>query len=79
MDAGQRRIDVLGLVALDLADEAQGQVQIFRRHPARTGQAGTEIREPAAQVFGRRNGYKESHGWQQARHTEGAWRAPEND
>src|SRR3546814_5292310 len=56
MNAGKGGVDVLGMMTLHLADEAQGQVQVLRRDPARAGQAVAEVAQAAAQGVGQGNG-----------------------
>src|SRR3546814_1309770 len=55
MNAGKGGVDVLGMMTLHLADEAQGQVQVLRRDPARAGQAVAEVAQAAAQGVGQGN------------------------
>src|SRR3546814_6435822 len=62
MNAGKGGVDVLGMMTLHLADEAQGQVQVLRRDPARAGQAVAEVAQAAAQGVGQGNGNEETHG-----------------
>src|SRR3546814_1200874 len=73
-NAGERDVYVLGIAAVDLADEAQGEVQVLRRHPARARQTAAEFREPAAQMVGQCEGDEEAHGLKLRRWREGARR-----
>ena len=45
----QRIVDVLRLVVGDFADEAQREMHVFRRDPARARHAGAQETEPFAQ------------------------------
>src|SRR3546814_4736965 len=60
MNAGKGGVDVLGMMTLHLSDEAQGQVQVLRRDPARAGQAVAEVAQAAAQGVGQGNGNEET-------------------
>ena len=53
--AAQRNIDVLGLSAVDLADEAQGQMHALRIDPFRAGQPGAHGGEPEPNVVRQRD------------------------
>src|SRR3546814_14926281 len=66
MNAGKGGVDVLGMMTLHIADEAQGQVQVLRRDPARAGQAVAEVGQAAAQGVGTGTGRErvgEGKGW----------------
>src|SRR5690606_30891022 len=61
MNGREGSIDVLRLVPLDLADEAQRQMQVLRRHPARAGQTIAESADLLAQRLGQGKGNEETH------------------
>jgi hypothetical protein len=54
-DATQRRIDILGLGAADLADESHGQMHVFRIDPFRARKPGTKSGEAKPYVFRKRD------------------------
>ena len=56
----QRRIDVLGLSAADLADEAEGQMHVFRIDPLRAGQPGAHGGQPESNIGRKGNANKQA-------------------
>jgi len=60
--APKRQVDVGGDARIDVADETQGQVQVFRRHPAQIGQAAEQDREALARFRGQRDTDEQAHG-----------------
>src|SRR6056297_988503 len=51
-DLGERGIDLVRHMPVDIADETQGEMVIFRIDPARTRQAGAKQREPFDEIRG---------------------------
>jgi len=58
----ERVVDLLRLMARDLADEAQGEVVILRRHPARAVKPASQGGQAFLQEPGEVEGDEESHG-----------------
>jgi hypothetical protein len=61
-DGGQRRVDVLGPTLVDLADEAQRDMQAFRAHPARPRQTRGQQGQPLADAGRKRQTDEQAHG-----------------
>ncbi len=60
-DIGEGRVDIIHVAAIDIAEKAQGDVKILRRHPACARQAATEQAQLPAQVIGQAQGNEEPH------------------
>ena len=52
---------VMGVAAIDLAQETQGDVEILLGHPARAGEAAADQAQLPADVVRQAEGYKEAH------------------
>ncbi len=61
-DLVEEAVQVLGPVVVDLADEAQGNVQALGPDPARLRQARAQDGQPVADQFRQRDADEESHG-----------------
>ena len=57
----ERGVDVLGDAAIDLADEAERDVEVLHRHPA-PRQARSTAGSAGSDVFGKRDADEETHG-----------------